>query len=204
MSNRLKDLPPTTTVDYQAGSRNRRPKIIGFVGWVCAGIGYMSFVLKGAQLPSYFMDMRWLNPNFVPPPYSRGQFTIAVSILLAEMLLGLVSIAAGLGSLKLREWGRKLLIVYGIASIVLTLLKASWQIAMFDFMLDYQLSTTTQPIDRASIENPQFFALIVSSIVQLFWPTLVIVIATRRSVRDAFDAARLGGGVSDGWRSSEP
>ena len=204
MPNRIKDLPPTTPLDYQASTRRHRPKIIGFVGWITAGIGYLSFVLKGAQLPSYFFP-EWvksaINPAWTPPPYSRGQFAIAVSILLAELLLALVAVAGGLGSLKLREWGRRLLIAYGVAAILLTLVKSAWQISMFDFMLDYQISTTTQPVNRASMENPQFFALILSSIVQLFWPIFVIIIATRRYVRDAFDAARLGGGSSDGWQS---
>ena len=87
------------------------------------------------------------------------------------------------------------------AAVVLTVLKTGWQIQMFDFMLDYQISLTTQPVDRDVAGNRQFFALIVSGIAQLLWPAIVVSILTRRHVKDAFDAVRLGDGANEGWRS---
>lgn len=204
---RLQHLSPATPIDDRDADRprRRRPKIVGIVGWVCAGIGYASFFLKGSQLPSYFaQDMlkKYVNPDWKPPALSRGQFSIAVSILFAEMFVALICMSGGLGALKMREWGRRLLIIYGITAIVLTLLKGAWQISMFDVMLDYQISATTQPYDRTAGGNAQFFALIVSTVSQLLWPAIVLSIVTRRYVKDAFDAARLGDGTSDGWRSS--
>src|SRR4051794_32301496 len=54
MARRRDQLPPAAhlPLDY-APPRTRRPRIVGFVGWICAGIGYASFFLKGSQLPSY-------------------------------------------------------------------------------------------------------------------------------------------------------
>lgn len=189
MTRRLDHLPPATPLDYAAAApRRRRPKIVGFIGWVCAGLGYASFIMKGSQLPSYFIPdkLKWMNPDWKPPQLSRGDFTIAVSFLLIEMLVGLVCMSAGIGCLKMREWGRRLAIVYAVVSIVLTILKCVWQVHMFDFMLDYQQSMTTQPFDRELAGNREFFALISMSVMSLFWPLIVISILTRRHIKDIF------------------
>lgn len=206
MARRIEELPPSTPIDFDATPRRRRPKIVGLIGWICAGLGYASFILKGAQLPSYFfpeMLQKYVNAQWHPPHLSRGQFTIAVFVLFAEIAVGLICMSGALGALKMREWGRKLLLIYAALSVLLTIVKTAWQIYMFDFMLDYQISLTTQPVDRELAGNRQFFALIVSGFAQLLWPAIVASILTRRHVKDAFDAARLGDGASEGWRSSE-
>jgi hypothetical protein len=205
MARRFEDLPPVSPLEEGAPARRRRPKIVGFIGWICAGLGYASFILKGSQLPSLLVPekMKWMNPDWKPPPFSHGQFTIAVFILLAEMFVGLICMSGGLGCLKLREWGRKLLIAYGIASIILTIAKSAWQIAMFDFMIEYQRSMTTQPVMQDATGNLRYLALIIMAGAQLMWPLIVISILTRRHVKDAFDAARLGDGRSKGWQSTE-
>ena len=179
--------------------------MIGFIGWICAGLGYASLILKGSQLPSYFFPekLKAINPEWKPPPLSREEFTIAVLILFAEMFVGVICMSGGLGALKLREWGRKLLIGYGVLSIVLTIAKSAWQIHMFDFMIEYQRSMTTQPITQDETGNLRYFALIVSATAQLLWPLIVISILTRPHMKDRFDAARLGDGRSRGWRSDE-
>jgi hypothetical protein len=205
MARRLENLPPVTPLDDGA-TRPRRPKIVGFIGWICAGLGYASLILKGSQLPSYFVPekMKAINPEWKPPPFSREEFTIAVFILFAEMFVGVICMSGGLGCLKLREWGRKLVIGYGILSITLTIAKSAWQIHMFDFMIEYQRSMTTQPITEDVTGNLRYFALIVSAIAQLLWPLIVISILTRPHIKDVFDAARLGDGRSKGWQSNEP
>ena len=191
---RLRDLPPElapAAIEYGLWNRPDRPKVVGIIGWVSAAVGYLAFVFKASQLPSHFMDMTWLNPDFKPPPYSREQFAGIVFLLIAEMLLGLACIAGALGTLKMREWGRRLLISYALAALVLSVLKAIFQFHYFDFMVQYQLSSTTQPIDRRQFENAQFFNLIVATAMMPVWPLLVLGILTRRHVKQAF--ARAGG-----------
>lgn len=179
-----------------------RPKIVAFFGFVCLAIGYVGFVMKGAGLPALFMDMKWLNPNYKPIPYNRVQFTVTVFIVLIDLLIHLVCIAGAIGTLKMRHWGRKTLIAYAVGGIVFTLLKTAWQISMFDFMIDYQLSTTTQPVDHQQMQNQQFFALIVMTIVQLLWLGLVIVLLTNRYIRGRFDDSENGVLViADEWQS---
>lgn len=205
MARRFEDLPPVSPLEESTPARQRRPKAVGFIGWICAGLGYASFIMKGSQLPSYFFPdkMKWINPEWKPPPFSHGQFTIAVLILFSEMFIGLICMSGGLGCLKLREWGRKLAITYAVTSIILTIAKSAWQISMFDFMIEYQRSMTTQPVTLDAAGNMRYFALIVMSGIQLLWPLLVIILLTRRYVRDAFDAARFGDGRSEGWQSNE-
>src|SRR5688500_3491335 len=112
-SPRLRDLPRADGAvpisDPGIWNRADRPFVVGLIGWLCAGIGYFSFFLRGAQLPSYFMDMKWLNPAWQPMQLTRWQFMGNVSILIAEMLVALLAIAGGLGALKLKEWARRAL-----------------------------------------------------------------------------------------------
>lgn len=206
---RLRDLPPSLqTPAAHAGIWNRpdRPKIVGIVGWVTAGLGYLNFVIKGGFLFHYFSDMKWLNPNYVPRVLTRGQFAAEVSLTLADMAIGLLAIAAGLGALKLREWGRRSLIYYAIASLTLGLLRAIYQFSSFDAMMDGAIAAATQPVNRQSAENREFFVLISATVMMAVWPILVLMISTRRYVRAAF--ARTSGAplADDGdgaaWRSN--
>lgn len=200
-SDPVADLPLVSSLPLDAAGHLRRPKIVGFIGWICAGLGYVGFVVKGGMLPSYFMDMKWLNPEWRPMPYSRGQFATAVTIHLLDMAYALVAIAAGLGTLKLREWGRRLVVYYALAGVPFILLKAAWQVWMFDFMLDYQISTTTQPVDRTSMGNMQFFALLVTTGAQLLWCAILASIMTRQYIKDVFAAATFGAVPDNDWRS---
>lgn len=175
------------------------------VGFLCLAVGYVGFVLKGTQLPALFFPekMKALNPSFIPIPYDRVQFSIATLTILAGMLISLFAIAGAIGTLRMKHWGRRTLIWYAIVGAVFTLAKSAWQASMFDFMLDYQLSTTTQPLfDRATMENRQFFALIVMTGVQLLWAAIVIVLLNNRYIVSTFDAAESGTpiGPSD-WES---
>lgn len=162
------------------------------IGFLCLAIGYVGFVLKGTQLPALFFPekMKALNPAYVPIPYDRVQFSIATLSIILSMFISLFAIAGAIGTLRLKHWGRRTLIWYAIVGAVFTLAKSAWQASMFDFMIDYQLSTTTQPLfDRATMENRQFFALIVMTGVQLLWAAIVIVILTNRYIVSTFDAA---------------
>lgn len=191
---RLRDLPPAEYPPIRAthdGIWNRpdRPKLVGIVGWICAAVGYLAFILKGGTLVRYFSDMKWLNPNYVAPVLTRNQYAAEVFLVLADMAVGLLAIAAGLGALKVREWGRRLLIWYAIAALVVGLLKAIYQFASFDSMLDHAIAASTQPVDRPTAENREFFFLISATLMMAIWPILVIVVATRRHVREAFARA---------------
>lgn len=185
--------------------RPDRPRIVGMAAWICVAIGYLGFLLKGSQLPSLFMkDMTWLNPNWKPMPFSREQFAIVVLILIAEMILSLVCIAGAMGALRMKHWGRRTLIWYALIGAVMTLGKAAWQVSMFDFMLDYQMSTTTQPVDRASLENIQFLNLIIMTIVMLAWSGILLVLMKNRFIVESFDLAdpRARHAASDDWQST--
>ncbi len=183
--------------------RPDRPKIVGMAGWFCAAIGYVGFIMKGSQLPALFSDMKWLNPEYKPIPYNREQFTIAALILFAEMAIALLCIAGALGTLKMRHWGRRTLIKYALIGAGFTIAKTIWQIHMFDFMLDYQLSVTTQPVDRHMLENRQYFALMVMTGVRLLWFTGLLVLLTNHHIVESFDASEGGRGIrrSDDWES---
>lgn len=181
-----------------------RPKIVGMAAWFCMAIGYVGTVMKTAQLPVLFFpeQMKKLNPNFIPIPYSREQFSIAVFSLLIGIAISIGCIVAAVGTLKLRQWGRRGIIWYAIIGAVATLAKSAWQMRMFDFMIEFQLSTTTQPVDRQLMENRQFFALIVMTIVQLVWFGGLILVMSNHWVRERFDAvnARTAPASAD-WQS---
>lgn len=198
-------LPPVihnTSASYGIWFHPLRPKIIAFFGFICLAIGYVGFVTKGAGLPAIFMDMKWLNPDYKPLPYNRVQFTVTAFIVFTDLLFHLVCIAGAIGTLKMRHWGRKTLLWYAILGSVFTLIKAAWQISMFDFMIDFQRSTTTQPlIDRATMENRQFFALIVMTLIQLVWSALLVVLLTNRYIRGRFDEAEGGKTRASEWVS---
>lgn len=207
------DLPPEfagAVAPRHTGIWNRpdRPRIVGIIGWVCAAIGYLSFVIKLAQMPSFFFPdlMKAFNPNYVLPPYTRGQFLGSVLILLAEALIGLLAIAGGLGSLKLREWGRRLILAYAVAALAMSVVRGVFQYVTFDAMLDNAIAASTQPIDRQAAENAQFFYFVTSTMMFAVWPLLVITIMSRRHVRQAF--ARAQGtplpedSSPDAWRSN--
>lgn len=162
-------------------------------GFLCLAVGYVGFVMKCAQLPVLFFDMKWLNPEFKPIPYSREQFTIAALSLFLGIAISILCATGAVGALKMRHWGRRLLLWYAILGAAYTLAKSAWQISMFDFMLDFQLSTTTQPLfDRATMENRQFFALVVMTIIQLAWFASLVLLLTNRWVKESFDAAEGG------------
>jgi len=208
---RLRDLPPSLHAPAaSAGIWNRpdRPKIVGIVGWVTAAIGYVSFILKLSQLPVFFFPehMKVFNPNFVLPPYTRGQFAGSVLLLMAEAIVGLIAIAGGLGSLKLREWGRRAILVYGGAALVLSVVRGVFQYVTFDAMLDGMIAASTQPIDRHAAENSQFFFFLTSTAMFAVWPAIVLTTMTRRHVRQAF--ARTQGepladdAAGNDWRSN--
>jgi hypothetical protein len=197
---RQRESPPTAT--HSIWFQPDRPKIVAMLGFLCLAIGYVGFVMKGAQLPSLFSDMKWLNPDYKPIPYNRVQYSIAALLLLSSMLLSLIAIAGAIGTLKLRHWGRRTLIWYAIIGAMYTLAKTGWQISMFDFMLDFQLSTTTQPLfDRETMANRQFFALIVMTGIQLAWSAGIVLLLTNRYIMSRFDTAE---GASGGdWQSSK-
>ena len=212
---RLRDLPRAQAATLHPrpapqGIWNRpdRPFVVGVLGWVCAAIGYVSFFLKGSQLPSYFIDMKWLNPAWKPMPLTRYQFLANITLLLAEMALALLAIAGGLGCLKLREWARRTLFWYAIAGIALGLLKFIYQMSTFDQQIDFRISTTSEAVDRNLLANREFFYLATTTLMtSLIWPLLVLAILTRRHVRKAFDQANgVPGttplGTGDEWRSN--
>ena len=204
---RLRDLPPSLAPARHDGLWNRpdRPKIVGILGWITVAIGYLSFILKGGGSIRYFSDMKWLDPGYVAPVLTRNQYAAEVSLVLAELAIGLLAIAAGLGTLKLREWGRRLLIAYALAALATGALKAIYQFASFDGLVARTVAAATQPIDRQAVENRGFFILITFTLMSAVWPLIVLTLATRRHVSDAF--ARADAGMSDdvdvdAWRSN--
>jgi heme/copper-type cytochrome/quinol oxidase subunit 3 len=185
------DPPPATTATTNGGLWNRpdRPRTVGFIGWVTVAAGYVSFCVKGGTLPRYFIDMRWLNPNYVAPVLTRGQFATEVLMIVADMLLGLMAIAVGLAALRMRDWGRRGLIWYASIALLLGAIKATYQFTMFDTMIDQGIAASTQPIDRQMAENREFFYLVTATPMMAVWPLLVLWIATRPHVRRAYDRA---------------
>ncbi len=174
-------------------------------GFLCLALGYVGFVLKGASLPALFSDMKWLNPEYKPMPLDRVQFSIYASMIFVDLFIHLVCIAGAIGLLKMRHWGRRTLIWYAGIGAVYLLIKTAWQIHMFDFMLDFQLSTTTQPLfDRETMANRQFFALVVMTAIQLAWSAALILLLTNRFIVDRFTAAEAGilPPAESDWRST--
>jgi hypothetical protein len=210
---RSNDLPPDVPLPSAAGLppenygiwyRSDRPRVVGIIGWVCAAIGYGAFVLKAPQLLIYFWPsiLKSVNADWVPMQLSRGQFAASVFILLAELALALFTIAAGLGALKMKEWGRRSLVWYALLAAVLTVIKTGWQIFMFDTMLDYHATTTTQPFDRQTAGNAQFVVLLIMAAVQLLWAAMVASLMTRMYVKEAYAKAEAARSGHNDWRST--
>lgn len=210
---RLRDLPRTQgavlhqTGDYGMWNRPDRPLVVGVIGWICAAIGYFTFFLKGSQLPAAIgMDMSWLTPGYKPMPLTRFQFMANISILLVDMAIGLMAIAGGLGVLRLREWARRTLVYYALIGLAFGLLRTIYQIAMLDAQIDFQISTTTEAVDRNAFGNTQFFYLITTAMMGGVWSLLVLGIMTRGHVRKAFNnaEARLRGRGAIAQLAAEP
>jgi hypothetical protein len=170
-----------------------RPWVVSVIGYVSIAFGYIFFLLKGAYLLVQFVDESWIRENvnvdFARPDITPLEFLIGVLILLVGIGLSLASLAGGIGLLKLRQWGRRLVMLYAIGAITMTILVGIWKLARVDREIELAMQSTTRPVEGFNIDEQRNFVFansVIQPIVMLVWPITILTILTRAHVRKAF------------------
>jgi len=101
-------------------------------------------------------------------------------------------VPAGVACLKLRRWGRRLIVLYASADLALQLatllLVVAWvEPAMVNDLLSRASPST--PADRAALQASILWPWVAQWFVLSLFPAAVLAVMTRPSVRAAFDAA---------------
>ncbi len=185
---------PKTPTDYQTRASSlwlnpHRPKTLSLVAYVAIAIGYLGFIWKPLMLTPFVIDARKINPNYVYPDLAPLEYVGSVVWLLVGALVSLVQIAGGIGTLKMRRWGVRLLIVYAFAAIVMSLLNAGYKLTNFQRWMELQAGASTQPVNMLELQQGGALVIAIGTMSLLLWPAIILTVLTRKHVRQVIDAA---------------
>lgn len=172
-----------------------RPWQLSLIGYFCVVIGYIGILWKIPSNSNLFLNadlLRKVNPNYVDIPYSAFEYVFVLSMVLIGTVVSFIALAGGIGTLKLRAWGRKAVIIYASCAIALTLAKCVWSFVRFDDDVGRMISSTTQPVDPEAARRSRATVLVFGTLAQLIAPMAMLTILNRRVIRDVFDARKKG------------
>jgi hypothetical protein len=179
--------------------RPDRPWQLSAIGYVGMAIGYIGFLLKGVTLVMQFVPVDVIRKNLNPDfnrDVTEGEFTVSVISLAIGMVLSLLSLAGGIGLLKMRRWGRKTMRVYAVGAIIMTLLLAGWSFSNFDRRFQQQVSAgrLEDGVDLQQERNLAMLRQVINPPALLIWPLAIITILGRRPIVEAIERAERGQG----------
>jgi len=177
---------PEARVGLSYGTPPQPPPAVRWIGYLSLAIGYFGLTLKPVALAPLFFDLRRIKPDYVAPQYTPAEFTYVVLYALIGAAVSAVALAGGLGVLKMRPWGRTLLLAYATCAVVLTLVTAAYGIAQFDRATELVVASSTQPVDVPRLRNFQMFFLVSGTLARLLWPAILLTVLTRPHVKRAF------------------
>jgi hypothetical protein len=179
-------------------SNPARPRPLTIIAYISVALGYVGFLLKTSTfavltLLSETFIRQNINPNYVAPDISPGEFAFAAAVGFAGLITSLLSLAGGIGLLKMRRWGRSLLMMYAAAALTLVLVNGIRNVATFDRRFELSLSATTRPDEQqelADTKNQTFLVSLVAPVALMIWPAAVLSILTRPYAKAALRVGR--------------
>ncbi|HQY89453.1 MAG TPA: hypothetical protein PK402_12445 [Tepidisphaeraceae bacterium] len=172
-----------------------RPWQLSLIGYFCVIVGYFGVILKIPTSAPLFVSTEFLrkfNPSFPEQHYGAVEYVYALTTVLVGTIVSFIAIAGGIGVLKLRAWGRKCVIIYASAAIVMTLVKCVWTATHFEAEVARIVAATTQttqpiePADPEAVRRSRATVLFFGTISQLVAPAAMLTILRRRPIREAF------------------
>jgi hypothetical protein len=105
------------------------------------------------------------------------------------MVLSLLSLAGGIGLLKMRRWGRQTMRLYAIGAIVMTLLMAGWGVSNFERRFQQQVTAgrLEEGVDLQQERNLAMLRQVIQPVALLVWPMAIITILGRRPIVEAIE-----------------
>jgi hypothetical protein len=185
---------PRTPLDYQSRAASlwmnpNRPKTLSMLAYIAIALGYLGFIWKPLTLTPLVIDARKINPNYIYPDLSPGEYVGVILWVVAGTFFSMVQIAGGIGTLKMRRWGVRLMFVYAFAAIVMTLLNAGYRLVFFQRWMELQAGATTQAVNMQDMQRSGALVVVVGTAALLLWPIIILTILTRGHVRRAMDEA---------------
>jgi hypothetical protein len=166
-----------------------RPKTLSLVAYVAIAIGYIGFIWKPLTLTPFVIDARKINPNYIYPDLTPMEYVGAIVWVIVGAAFSLVQIAGGIGTLKMRRWGVKLLAIYALAAITMSLLQAGHRLIYFDRWMELQAGATTQAVNMREMQQGGALVVVVGTAALLLWPIIILTVLTRKHVRKVLDEA---------------
>ena len=150
---------------------------------LCGSLVGLSFPLWG---PAFF---EFLEANIPDAPplgelFAGPMMWYSVFAILAGLTLGVSFLAGGIGLLKLRAWGRKLLMAASVARIVWCII--SFLVSLI-FMLPWVIEMMEQQTHNAHQVVGQVVATVVGMAFQLALPIVLLVFLNRPSIIEQFE-----------------
>lgn len=183
---------PQSTNVLTGWRRPDRPWQLSTIGYVGMAMGYIGFLLKGVTLVMQFVPVDVIRKN-LNPDFNRDvtptEFTISVLSLGIGMVLSLLSLAGGIGLLKMRRWGRQTMRLYAIGAIVMTLLMAGWGVSNFERRFQQQVTAgrLEEGVDLQQERNLAMLRQVIQPVALLVWPMAIITILGRRPIVEAIE-----------------
>lgn len=172
-----------------------RPWQLSLIGYFCVVVGYIGIVWKIPSNSKLFLSadfLRKVNPSYVDVPYSAFEYVFVLSMVLIGTIVSLVALAGGIGVLKMREWGRKAILIYATCAIILTLAKCVSSAMRFEEDVQRMIASTTQPVDPEAARRSRATVLVFGTLSQLVAPMAMLTILNRRVIREVFDGRKKG------------
>ena len=172
-----------------------RPWQLSLIGYFCVVVGYIGIVWKIPSNSSLFISTEFLkkvNPSFIEPKYTSIEYVYSLATVLLGTLVSIIALAGGIGVLKLRPWGRKFIIIYATSAIFMTIVKCGWGTIFFDNQVDRIIQSTTQPVERESVERAQTTVITFGTPAELVAPIAMLTILNRRAIREVFNGRKKG------------
>jgi hypothetical protein len=178
--------PPTGTVPYlpqdYPGARPTSVTVIAGIGMV---LGALMLLYKPATLALLIIKLPGDNPILEVmrnDSFIRGWMVVSVA---TGWLVSMLLLLSSIGSLRLRDWGRWGMLAYAALALVMTALSQVVGVLAIQPAL-------APALREIASKNPSSFqmspgsGMVVSIVLQLWFPLLILIFFTRPHVKRAF------------------
>jgi hypothetical protein len=170
-------------------TRQDRPKMLGLLGYLCLALGYVGFILFGTGLFPFFVDARKLNPKYIYPDVTPFENLAAMLYLVFMAILCLTLLAGGIGLLRMKFWGKRVVTICACVMLSLIVLKFLDLSIRLDRHADLQMQATTQPLVANEVKQALLMHGLISSAMFAVFPLIALTILTRRYINEALARA---------------
>jgi hypothetical protein len=156
--------------------------ILGVFWFLCAYGGQLAFDLS--LHPSRRPEFTHIHPQSFRQEQPSGLYEFASATVMGAFVLSILMIVGGVGLLYHRHWSRTVCNLYGVLSILYTLVKTFW--AVFYVMPAQYAIMEKMPDMNAErmqmINSSDLYCVVEGGVLSLIWPVMMLIFMNNKDM----------------------